>query len=91
MLESRIAIDEERMVVLEKDLEITILFGEDADRKYEEVTTMMMLMIVMTAATTSTMIMIMMMMMAMVMVVMMMMTASLSLLKPQCQNKLVIK
>lgn len=36
VLENRIAIDEERMVILEKDLETTILFGEDADRRYEE-------------------------------------------------------
>ena len=37
VLENRIAIDEERMVVCEKELETAILFGEDSDRKYEEV------------------------------------------------------
>ena len=37
VLEERIARDEERIVLLEKELEVTILFGEEADRKYEEV------------------------------------------------------
>jgi len=29
--------DEERIQQLENELEVTILFGEEADRKYEEV------------------------------------------------------
>ena len=37
MLENRIINDEERIVQLEKELEVTIMFGEEADRKYEEV------------------------------------------------------
>jgi len=37
VLENRIIHDEELIGVLEKDLEVTILFGEEADRKYEEV------------------------------------------------------
>ena len=37
MLEERIIRDEDRIQVLEKELEVTILFGEEADRKYEEV------------------------------------------------------
>lgn len=37
MLEERVIRDEERIQVLEKELEVTILFGEEADRKYEEV------------------------------------------------------
>jgi len=37
VFEERVVRDEERIVVLEKELEITILFGEEADRKYEEV------------------------------------------------------
>ena len=37
MLESRTLNDEERIQQLEKELEVTILFGEEADRKYEEV------------------------------------------------------
>jgi len=37
VLENRIINDEERIVVLEKELEVTIMFGEEADRKYEEV------------------------------------------------------
>lgn len=37
MLENRITADEERIKVLEKELEMTIVFGEEADRKYEEV------------------------------------------------------
>jgi len=36
VLENRIINDEERIVQLEKELETTILFGEEADRKYEE-------------------------------------------------------
>ena len=37
VLEERIIRDEDRIQVLEKELEVTILFGEEADRKYEEV------------------------------------------------------
>lgn len=37
MLEERIIRDEDRIQILEKELEVTILFGEEADRKYEEV------------------------------------------------------
>jgi len=37
VLEVRTLNDEERIQQLEKELEITILFGEEADRKYEEV------------------------------------------------------
>lgn len=37
MLENRITVDEERIKQLEKELEMTIVFGEQADRKYEEV------------------------------------------------------
>jgi len=37
VLENRITADEERIKVLEKELEMTIVFGEEADRKYEEV------------------------------------------------------
>ena len=37
MLEVRTMTDEERIQVLENELEMTILFGEEADRKYEEV------------------------------------------------------
>jgi hypothetical protein len=37
VLEERVIRDEERIQVLEKELEVTILFGEEADRKYEEV------------------------------------------------------
>ena len=37
MLENRITADEERIKQLEKELEMTIVFGEEADRKYEEV------------------------------------------------------
>jgi len=37
VLENRIAADEERIKLLEKELEMTIVFGEEADRKYEEV------------------------------------------------------
>lgn len=39
VLEERTLRDEEKIQVLEKDLEVTILFGEEADRKYEEVLT----------------------------------------------------
>jgi len=37
VLEVRTLTDEERIQQLEKELEVTILFGEEADRKYEEV------------------------------------------------------
>ena len=37
VLENRITADEERIKLLEKELEMTIVFGEEADRKYEEV------------------------------------------------------
>jgi len=37
VLENRITADEERIKQLEKELEMTIVFGEEADRKYEEV------------------------------------------------------
>ena len=37
VLEERIIRDEDKIQVLEKELEVTILFGEEADRKYEEV------------------------------------------------------
>lgn len=37
VLENRIQVDEERIGITEKELEVTILFGEEADRKYEEV------------------------------------------------------
>ena len=37
VLEVRTLTDEERIQVLENELEMTILFGEEADRKYEEV------------------------------------------------------
>ena len=37
MLEARIQMDEERIVQVEGELEVVILFGEEADRKYEEV------------------------------------------------------
>jgi hypothetical protein len=36
VLEERIIRDEERIQICEKELEVTILFGEEADRKYEE-------------------------------------------------------
>jgi len=39
VLEERIIRDEDKIQVLEKELEVTILFGEEADRKYEEVYT----------------------------------------------------
>ena len=39
MLENRQSNDEERLASLEKELEETILCGEEADRNYEEVTT----------------------------------------------------
>ena len=38
MLENRQSNDEERLSQLEKELEETILMGEEADRNYEEVT-----------------------------------------------------
>jgi len=38
VLESRLALDEDRIAQVEKELEVTIIFGEEADRKYEEVT-----------------------------------------------------
>jgi len=38
VLEERIIRDEDKIQTLEKELEVTILFGEEADRKYEEVT-----------------------------------------------------
>lgn len=38
MLENRQSNDEERLASLEKELEETILCGEEADRNYEEVT-----------------------------------------------------
>ena len=37
VLEVRTLTDEERIQQLENELEVTILFGEEADRKYEEV------------------------------------------------------
>jgi len=37
VLENRITADEERIKLLEKELEMAIVFGEEADRKYEEV------------------------------------------------------
>jgi len=37
VLEERIIRDEDKIQGLEKELEVTILFGEEADRKYEEV------------------------------------------------------
>ena len=37
VLEVRTMTDEERIQLLENELEVTILFGEEADRKYEEV------------------------------------------------------
>jgi len=37
VLEVRTMTDEERIQQLENELEVTILFGEEADRKYEEV------------------------------------------------------
>ena len=37
VLENRNLVDEERIQLLEKELEMTILFGEDADRKFETV------------------------------------------------------
>jgi len=37
VLENRITADEERIKLLEKELEMTIVFGEEADRKYEAV------------------------------------------------------
>jgi len=40
VLENRITADEERIKQLEKELEMTIVFGEEADRKYEEVSTL---------------------------------------------------
>lgn len=36
-MENRNLTDEERICQLEKELEATILLGEDSDRKYEEV------------------------------------------------------
>ena len=39
VLENRITADEERIKQLEKELEMAIVFGEEADRKYEEVST----------------------------------------------------
>jgi len=39
VLENRITADEERIKLLEKELEMAIVFGEEADRKYEEVST----------------------------------------------------
>lgn len=38
VLENRGITDEERILQLEKELEETILLGEEADRNYEEVT-----------------------------------------------------
>ena len=38
MLENRNVNDEERIVQLEKELEETIMLGEESDRKFEEVT-----------------------------------------------------
>ena len=38
VLENRSINDEERIVQLERELEQTILLGEEADRNYEEVT-----------------------------------------------------
>ena len=40
MLENRQSNDEERLSQLEKELEETILCGEEADRNYEEVTSL---------------------------------------------------
>ena len=37
MLENRSVTDEERIQQLEKELEETILLGEESDRKFEEV------------------------------------------------------
>jgi len=37
VLEVRTMTDEERIQQMENELEVTILFGEEADRKYEEV------------------------------------------------------
>lgn len=39
VLEVRLTNDEDRIVQVETELQATILFGEEADRKYEEVTT----------------------------------------------------
>ena len=39
MLENRGINDDEKIVLLEKELEETIHMGEEADRKYEEVIT----------------------------------------------------
>jgi len=38
VLENRNVNDEERIVQLEKELEETIMHGEESDRKFEEVT-----------------------------------------------------
>ncbi len=38
VLENRQINDDERIQLLEKELEETIMLGEEADRKYEEVT-----------------------------------------------------
>lgn len=38
VLENRQVADEERISALEKEVEQTVVFGEEADRKYEEVT-----------------------------------------------------
>lgn len=38
VLEVRLTNDEDRIVQVETELQATILFGEEADRKYEEVT-----------------------------------------------------
>ena len=38
VLENRNVNDEERIVQLEKELEETIMLGEESDRKFEEVT-----------------------------------------------------